>query len=167
MTQQPLLWVANQKTLKTFICEGMCTPVFTCIVHVANTWKQPSYPSEDGWGKEVWGVTMGHHSAVRKGEIQPFVPACLCLGNITLHEVSPPWKWRAVCAFPRVWAISWRQQTDENTQTQTTGEWLLAGEGWSRRGVRIHGAGRRADWGVRTRRSTQMMHSTVVHFKPV
>ena len=37
------------------------------------TWKQPEYPSIDGWIKKMWHTyTMEYYSATKKDEIMPF-----------------------------------------------------------------------------------------------
>ena len=79
----PLLGI-YLKNLKTHILKNICTPMITtALFTVANTWKQPQYPSIGDWIKKMGGVyTMEHHSATRTDEILPFVTTWMDLENM-------------------------------------------------------------------------------------
>ena len=46
----------------------MCTTIFiTALFIIARTWKQPRYPSVDGWIRKLWYIyTMEYYSAFKK-----------------------------------------------------------------------------------------------------
>ena len=47
----------------------MCTAAqFT----MSKTWKQPNYPSEDGWIKKWYMFTVKYYSEMKKNERMPF-----------------------------------------------------------------------------------------------
>ena len=55
------------KNLKTFICEDVCTPMFTAsLFTVAKTGKQPQCPSVDDWIKTAQYIhAVDYYSAIR------------------------------------------------------------------------------------------------------
>ena len=56
---------------------------------IARNWKQPKYPSIDEWIKNQWYIyTMEYYSAIRRGQILPFVATWLELEGIMLIEMS-------------------------------------------------------------------------------
>ena len=69
MIQQFYPWVYIQKTPKTLIRIGICTPIFiAALFTIAKMWKQPS----DEWIKKIWySYVMEYYSATEKNEILP------------------------------------------------------------------------------------------------
>ena len=53
---------------------NLCTPVFIAsLFTIAKCWKQPKYPSVNGWIKNLWYIyTMKYYAAKRKKELVPF-----------------------------------------------------------------------------------------------
>ena len=67
----PLLGIYPDKTK---IQKDTCTPMFiAALFTIANTQKQPKYPSTDEWIKKMWDTyTMEYYSAIKKNKIMPF-----------------------------------------------------------------------------------------------
>ena len=61
----PLLGIYPEETK---IEKDTCVPLFIAAVFtVAQTWKQPRYPSTDEWIKELWEIyTMEYYSAIKR-----------------------------------------------------------------------------------------------------
>ena len=56
---------------------------------IAETWKQPKYPSIDEWIKRMWYInTMEYYSTIKKNEIMPLVATWMDLEILILSEVS-------------------------------------------------------------------------------
>ena len=49
-----------------------CTPVvIAALFTIAQTWKQPRYPSADKWIKKLWYIyTMEYYSAIKKNRFE-------------------------------------------------------------------------------------------------
>ena len=63
----------------------MCTAAqFT----MSKTWKQPKYPSADGWIKKRYMITVKYYSEMKKNEGMPFATSQIELEIIILSEVS-------------------------------------------------------------------------------
>ena len=58
-----------------------------CSLQLCLQWKQPRYPSTEGWIKKMWYM---YYSAIKKSKIMPFAATWMDLEMITLSEVS--WK---------------------------------------------------------------------------
>ena len=68
----PLLDIYPKK-MKTLIQKDTGTPMFIATLFtIADTWKQPRYPSTDEWIKMWYIYTMEYYSAIKKNEILPF-----------------------------------------------------------------------------------------------
>ena len=66
----PLLGIYLDRTI---ILKDTCTPMFiAALFTIAETWKQPKYPSTDQWIKKCFIYTMEYYSTIEKNEIMPF-----------------------------------------------------------------------------------------------
>ena len=85
----PLLGI-YPKTLKTFICKDIYTPMFTAALFmVARTWKQPKCATIDNWLKKLWYIhTMDYYSAIRRDEMLPIATTWMDLEIIMLSKIS-------------------------------------------------------------------------------
>ena len=65
----PLLGIHTEETR---IERDTCTPMFiTALFTIAETWKQPRYPSADEWIRELWYIyTMEYYSAIKKNAFE-------------------------------------------------------------------------------------------------
>ena len=83
----PLLGIYPEKTI---IQKDTCTPMFiVALFTIAKTWKQLKCPLTDKWVKKMWYIyTMEYYSAIKKGEMMPFVATWMDLEIITLSEVN-------------------------------------------------------------------------------
>ena len=62
--------------------------MFTALITVTKTWKQPKCPSTEKWIMKMWYIyTMEYHS-VRKKEILPFAATWMDLEIIIRSEIS-------------------------------------------------------------------------------
>ena len=77
------------KNPETPIQKNLCTPMFIAAQFtIAKCWKQPKYPSVNGWIKNLWYIyTMKYYAAKRKKELLPFTTARMELESIMLSEV--------------------------------------------------------------------------------
>ena len=66
------------------------TPTFLAALSTrAKGWKEPKWPSVDGWIKEAWSIhTMEYYSAIKKNEILPFATTWMALEGMMLSEIS-------------------------------------------------------------------------------
>jgi len=63
--------------------------MFTAALSIiAETWKQPKWPSTDEWIKLWHTYTMEYYSAIRKNKIMPFAAMWMDLETIILSDVS-------------------------------------------------------------------------------
>ena len=63
--------------------------MFTALITVTKTWKQPKCPSTEKWIKKMWYIhTMEYHSLRKKKEILPFAATWMDVEIIILNEVS-------------------------------------------------------------------------------
>ena len=63
----------------------MCTAAqFT----MSKTWKQPKYPSADGWIKKWYMFTVKYYSEMKKNKGMPFAASWMELEIIILSQVS-------------------------------------------------------------------------------
>ena len=57
----PLLDIYPKK-LKTLMQKDTCTPIFiAALFTIVKIWKQPKYPSTDGWIKKMWYLYIMEH----------------------------------------------------------------------------------------------------------
>ena len=85
-----LLLTMHLKEMKSLSQRDICTPMFTAALFtIANTWKQPKFPSADEWIKNMWYVyTMGYYSAIKKKKILPFATRWMDLEGTILSETN-------------------------------------------------------------------------------
>ena len=63
--------------------------VIATLFTIANSWKQPKYPSVNEWIKNLWyPYTMEYYIAERKKKLLLFVTTWMELESITLSEIS-------------------------------------------------------------------------------
>ena len=64
----PLLGIQTKETQSD---RDTCTPMFiTALFIIARTWKQPRYPSADGWIRKLWYTYMEYYSAIKKNSVE-------------------------------------------------------------------------------------------------
>ena len=67
----------------------LCTPMFIALFTIAKYWKQPKWPSSNGWIKKLWYIyTMEFYAAETKKELIPFATAWMELESFMLSEIS-------------------------------------------------------------------------------
>ena len=56
---------------------------------IARTWKQPRYPSADGWIRKLWYIyTMEYYSAIKKNSFESVLMRWMKLEPIIQSKVS-------------------------------------------------------------------------------
>ena len=65
-------------------------PLFTAALFtIARTWKQPRYPSTDGWLNELWYIyTMEYYSAIKRNTLESVPMRWMNLEPIIQSEVT-------------------------------------------------------------------------------
>ena len=65
---------------------AICAPMFiTAMSTIAKLWKEPRYPSKDGWIKKMWSIyTTEYYLAIRKDEYLPSTSTWMEVEGITL-----------------------------------------------------------------------------------
>ena len=83
----PLLGI---HTKEIRIERDMCTTIFiTALFIIARTWKQPRYPSVDGWIRKLWYIyTMEYYSAIKKNTCESVLMRWMKLEPTIQSEVS-------------------------------------------------------------------------------
>ena len=89
MAQQPLFWLSIKKFQKHVFAKTYAPLSFiAALFTVARTQTQPKCPSAEDCIKNTWHACMkGYYSAIRKGEVLPFVRTWMDLKNIMLSEI--------------------------------------------------------------------------------
>ena len=82
----PLLSIYIEETR---IERDMCTTIFiTALFIIARIWKQPRYPSVDGWIRKLWYIyTMEYYSAFKKNIFESVLMRWMKLEPIIQSEV--------------------------------------------------------------------------------
>ena len=63
--------------------------MFTALITVTKTWKQPKCPSTEKWIMKMWYIyTMEYYSAIKRNEIMSFAATWMDLEIIILIKVS-------------------------------------------------------------------------------
>ena len=70
--------------------KDICSTMFIAAQFIiARSWKEPRYPSKEGWMQKLWYIyTMEQYSAIRNNEFMKFLGKWMELENIILSEVT-------------------------------------------------------------------------------
>jgi len=79
---------SNQTKLS--LKKDTCTRMFiAALFTIANTWKQPKWPSTDDYIRKMWYIyTMEYYSSIKKNKIMPFAATWMELETRILSEIS-------------------------------------------------------------------------------
>ena len=89
LSHDPAITLLGIHTKETRSERDTCTPVFIAALFIiARIWKQPRYPSVDGWIRKLWYIyPMEYYSAFKKNILESVLMRWMKLEPIIQSEV--------------------------------------------------------------------------------